>query len=73
MNEVAAAVFDNVDNDVLDGCGFDGNALIPAKEIGGVAEQPRRRFAQPKTEAEIDKARKESKAIKRPEKTPPIV
>ena len=52
--------FDHVDDDrcmTLDGCGFDGNVLIPANKVGGVAE---RRFAQPKNETEIDKARKES-------------
>ena len=31
--------FDHVDDDLLDGCGFDidGNMLIPANEVGGVA------------------------------------
>ena len=38
-NEVMATMdFDNVDNDLLDGCGFDGNAVIPANKVGGVAE-----------------------------------
>ena len=61
--------FDHVDDDLLDGCGFDGNAYFPASVAGGVAEQPRSRFAQPKSEEEIDKARKESI----PKKTLPIV
>ena len=46
--------FDHVDDDLLDGCSFDGNVLVPANEVGGVAE---RRFAQPRSESEIDKAR----------------
>ena len=44
--------FDHVDDDLLDGCGFDGNVLIPANKVGGVAE---RHFAQPTNETEIDK------------------
>ena len=64
MSELATLVaatdltmdFDHVDDDLLDGCGFDGNAFFPASVAGGVAEQPRSRFAQPKSEAEIDKA-----------------
>ena len=55
-SELAAAMdFDHVDDDrcmTLDGCGFDGNVLIPANKVGGVAE---RRFAQPTNETEIDK------------------
>ena len=52
---MAAMDFDHVDDDLLDGCGFDDNVFIPANEVGGVAE---RCFAQPKRE--IDKAHKES-------------
>ena len=38
-NIVAAVDFDNVtDNDLVDGCCFDGNTFIPANEVGGVAE-----------------------------------
>ena len=52
-SEFAAAMdFDHVDDDLLGGCGFDGNVLIPANKVGGVAE---RRFAQPTNEMEIDK------------------
>ena len=42
------------------GVGFNSNAFFPSNEEGGVAEQSRSRFAQPKTETEIDKAREES-------------
>ena len=55
--------------DLLDGRSFYGDALFPASEVGGVAEQPKSRFALPKTEAEIDKARKQSV----PKKTLPTV
>ena len=41
--------FDHIDDDLLDGCGFDGNVLVPANEVGGVAEY---RFAQPRSETE---------------------
>ena len=61
--------FEHVHDDLLDGCGFYGNAYFPASVAGGAAEQPRSRFAQPKSEAEIDKARKESI----PKKTLPVV
>ena len=57
-NELAAAMdFDHVDDDLMDGCGFDGNVLVPANKVGDIAEC---RFAQPKSEIEIDKAHKES-------------
>ena len=52
--------FDHVDDGFLDGCGFDSNAFFPINEEGGVAEHTRSRFAQPKSEAEIDKAHEES-------------
>ena len=55
-SELAAAMgFDHIDDDLLDGCGFDGNVLIPANKVWGVAEC---RFAQPKYETEVDKARR---------------
>ena len=42
--------FDHVDNEFLDGCGFDSNAFFPSNEEGGIAEQSRSRFAQLKTD-----------------------
>ena len=52
--------FDHVNDEFLDGCGFDSNTFFPTNEEGGIAEHSRSRFAQPKSEAEIDKACKES-------------
>ena len=30
---------DHIDDDLLDGCGLDGNVLVLANEVGGVAER----------------------------------
>ena len=41
--------FDHIDDDLLDGCGLDGNMLVLANKVGGVAE---RCFAQPRRETD---------------------
>lgn len=48
------SIFDHVNNEFLDKCGFDSNAFFPTNEEGGVAKWSISCFAQLKTEAEID-------------------